>query len=132
MGTSGAAAVRWALNALASGYSSPAFASATSLGGTLNGIEQTVTGSAGRNGNDAPSSNTIVGDGEGIDGKDGDKGTAGVVGAGGRGGKGGNGSAGLSWNPEQVKAVAERLDQRGASDQARRRLRLSRFSARCR
>lgn len=83
------------------------FASATSLGGTLNGIEQTVTGSAGRNGNDAPSSNTIVGDGEGIDGKDGDKGTAGVVGAGGRGGKGGNGSAGLSWNPEQVKAVAD-------------------------
>ncbi len=83
------------------------FGSAVSIGGSMNGIAQTVTGSDGRNGNNGAWSNVIWGDGEGKDGKNGDAATDGVAGVGGTGGAGGNGSAGLQWSPEQVKAVVD-------------------------
>ncbi|HEV7275447.1 MAG TPA: hypothetical protein VGN80_04100 [Devosiaceae bacterium] len=83
------------------------FASETSLGGSMNGIAQTATGSTGRDGNDGPWTNMIWGDGEGNDGRDGDDGSSGTVGAGGAGGRGGNGSSALQWSPEQIKAVVD-------------------------
>jgi autotransporter-associated beta strand protein len=83
------------------------FGSATELGGSMNGIDQSVTGSDGRDGNNAPWSNVLWGDGEGKDGKNGDAAGNGTAGVGGVGGAGGNGSSGLQWSPEQVKAVID-------------------------
>lgn len=83
------------------------FGSSTELGGSMNGLDQTVTGTDGRDGNNGTWSNVIWGDGEGHDGKNGDAATAGIVGAGGTGGAGGNGSDGLQWSPEQIKAVVD-------------------------
>lgn len=83
------------------------FADETSLGGSMNDIAQVVNGSTGRDGNNAPASNVLWGDGEGRDGKSGDAGGDGTVGAGGTGGQGGNGSSGLQWSPEQIKAVVD-------------------------
>jgi autotransporter-associated beta strand protein len=83
------------------------FGSATELGGSMNNLDQTVTGTDGRDGNNGTWSNVIWGDGEGHDGKNGDAATAGIVGVGGTGGAGGNGSDGLQWSPEQIKAVVD-------------------------
>jgi len=83
------------------------FGSATSLGGSMNNLYQAVTGTKGKNGNNAWGSDPLFGDGEGEDGYNGGGGGDGQAGAGGAGGKGGNGSAGLFYNPSKVKDVAD-------------------------
>ncbi len=92
------------------------FASQNSLGGSMNSIGQTVTGNTGHNGNNAPWTNVLWGDGEGKDGKNGGAGGKGDgdgigdngnVGAGGTGGTGGNGGSALQWSPDQIKALVD-------------------------
>ena len=83
------------------------FATETSVGGSMNGLKQTVTGATGNNGNNGWPSNPVLGDGEGEDGFGGGGGSDGTVGAGGTGGTGGNGSSALSWNPDQIWTVID-------------------------
>lgn len=91
----------------ASALANLTFGDPKAQGGTMNGIVQTVTGLAGYNGIDGPSTNVVWGDGEGHDGKDAGDAGNGLAGAGGTGGQGGDGSNAISWNPGLVKGVID-------------------------
>ena len=84
------------------------FADPKAQGGSLNNINQSITGTTGQDGLAGVPPSPLTGDGEGDDGKRGGVGgNALTPGAGGTGGRGGDGSDAMGHNPALIKGVAD-------------------------